>query len=295
MNEQFPELRYEFDYSIVQIDEKISIAYYDEGDKKNKNILLFIHGLSSYIPAWLKLIPLLKNHFRCVAIDLPGYGKSSAGIHSGSMLFYAEVISKFIQKLNLQKVSLVGHSMGGHISIVTTLVYPQLVDKLILLAPAGFETFSADEKVWIKKNNSHEFYAMMDDNQIRKNYSINFFVMPADVESMIDDRIKMKGCKNHIDYCKIVSNSLNGLLDYPVFDLLNQINSPTLILFGQNDILIPNTILHKNLTPENVASNGASQIPNSRLIMINECGHFLQFEKPETVSKNILEFLLFSA
>lgn len=289
---QFPELQYNFEYTVQRIDKNISIAYYDEGDKKNKNILLFIHGLSSYIPAWLKLIPLLKDHFRCIAIDLPGYGKSSAGIHSGSMLFYADVISKLIRVLNLPKVSLAGHSMGGHISIVTTLVYPQLVDKLILLAPAGFETFTADEKALIKKNNSYEFYAMMDEKQIRKNYNINFFVMPVDVEPMINDRIKMKAWKNYIVYCKIVSNSLNGMLDYPVFDKLNQINKSTLILFGQNDMLIPNTILHQSLTPENVAANGASQIPNSRLIMINECGHFLQFEKPEIVSDAIIRLRL---
>ncbi|MHB9143697.1 MAG: alpha/beta fold hydrolase, partial [Paludibacter sp.] len=144
---QFPELKYDFEYTITQIDEKISIAYIDEGNKKSENVLLCIHGLSSYIPAWSKLILLLKDQFRCIAIDLPGYGKSSEGVYAGSMSFYSETILKFIQKLKLKNVSLVGHSMGGHISIATALSYPQIVNRLILLAPAGLETFADDEKI----------------------------------------------------------------------------------------------------------------------------------------------------
>ena len=288
---QFPELQYDFEYSVAEIDEDIAIAYTDDGNKESKEVLLFIHGLASYLPAWSKVIPLLKNHFRCIAIDLPGYAKSSAGVHSGSMLFYADAISKFTHKLNLQKVSLVGHSMGGHISITTAITYPKLIDKLILLAPAGFETFTDDEKAWIKKNNSPELYALLSEKQIRFNYEINFFAMPNDVESMVNDRIKMMGWKNYKDYCKIVSNSLNGLLDYPVFDKLNLITQPTLVLFGKNDRLIPNTILHKNITAEEVALAGSKQIPNSNLSLIDQCGHFLQFEKPESVSREIIEFM----
>lgn len=288
---QFPELEYNFEYTIAQIDEKISIAYTDNGNRKNKEVLLFIHGLSSYIPAWSKLIPLLKDYFRCIAIDLPGYGKSSAGVHAGSMTFYADVISKFIKKLDLQKVCLVGHSMGGQISIVTALEHPSQVEKLILLAPAGFETFTDDEKAWVKKNNSPEILALLSEKQIRYNFGINFFSMPNDVEPMINDRIKMKVWKNYKDYCKIVSNSLYGLLDYSVFNKLHLISQPTLVQFGKNDRLIPNSILHKNITPEKIAIDGASQIPNARLVMIDKCGHFIQFEKPDIIATEIINFL----
>ncbi len=288
---QFPELKYDFEYSIAQIEETISIAYTDEGNVDNKEVLLFIHGLSSYIPAWSKLIPLLKDRYRCIAIDLPGYGKSSVGVHSGSMNFYADAISKFIQKLSLQKVCLVGHSMGGQISIVTALEHPSQIEKLILLAPAGFETFTDDEKAWVKKNNSPEILALLSEKQIRFNYGINFFSMPDDVEPMINDRINLKRWKNHKAYCRIVSNSLNGLLDYPVFNKLHLISQPTLVLFGKNDRLIPHSILHKNITPEKIAVDGSNQIPNSRLVLIDSCGHFLQYEKNEIIVSAITTFL----
>ena len=287
---QFSELVYNFDYSILELDENISIAYIDVGNKKNENVLLFIHGLSSYIPAWSKLIPLLKNNFRCIAIDLPGYAKSSAGIHSGSMFFYSDVISKFIQKLNLPKVTLVGHSMGGQISIVIALRYSQLLDKLILLAPAGFETFSEEEKKRLKKNNIPQIYASTGDKNIKLNYAVNFFEMPFDAESMIQDRIKMKGWKNFKDYCIVVANSFNEMLNYPVFNDLNKIVLPTLIMYGKNDKFIPQPILHRNLTTETIAKNGASKISNSKLIFVDKCGHFIQFEKAGIVADEITDF-----
>ncbi|MFA7229118.1 MAG: alpha/beta hydrolase [Melioribacteraceae bacterium] len=288
---QFPELIYDFDYSIAQIDENISIAYTDEGNRESEFVLLCIHGLSSYIPAWSKLIPLLKDQFRCIAIDLPGYGKSSGGVHPGTMEYYADTIAKFIRKISLKNVVLTGHSMGGHISIVTALLYPGLINRLILLAPAGFETFSEEETEWIKRNNSPELYSMVSDRQIRLNYQLNFFEMPDDVEAMINDRIKMKKWKNYKDNCKVVSNSLNGLLDYPVFDKLYLITQPSLILFGKNDRLIPHPILHKNSTPEEVASLASARIPNSFLSLIDQCGHFLQFEKPASAAGEIISFM----
>ena len=291
MAEQFPELKYDFEYSVAEIDKNISIAYLDAGEKKNLNVLLFIHGLSSYIPAWSKLIPLLTNQFRCIAIDLPGYAKSSAGAHSGSLLFYSETIYKFVRKLNLSKVKIVGHSMGGQIAIITALSFPSLIENLILLAPAGLETFTDEEKFWLKKSYTAESFALTNDEQIRLNYKINFFSMPEDTERMIQDRIGMKSWKNFYNYCQVVSNSFYSMLDYPVVSRLHLIAQPTLILFGRNDRLIPITSLHRNLTTEKIAVESASKIPNSKLVMIDECGHFLQFEKQNEISRIIIDFV----
>lgn len=284
---QFPELNYNFDLSTIEINDKYSIAFTDEG--RGENTLLFIHGLSSYIPAWSKLIPLLKNNFRCVAIDLPGYGKSSSTPHSGGMKFYAQSVQKFISKMNLENVTLVGHSMGGQVSITIALEYQTAVKGLILLAPAGFEKFNDDECAKLKRIGSADNYSKFSDEQIRINYEINFFNMPEDAESMIEDRIKMKSWKNFMNYCGVVSNSLAGMLNYPVFEKLNQIKIPTCVLFGKEDKLIPNPILHPELTPELICKSGAAKIPNSKYFMIDSGGHFIQFEKPNETARIIIE------
>ncbi|MEW6506772.1 MAG: alpha/beta hydrolase [Bacteroidota bacterium] len=286
---QFPELKYNFNYSILHIDGNTSIAYYDVG--RGKSTIIFIHGLSSYIPAWIKLIPHLQDRFRCIAVDLPGYGKSSAGVHDGTPIFYSNIISKFIDKLKLTNITLAGHSMGGQIVIASALQLTSLISRLVLLAPAGFEAFSEEEKFLIKKYNTQQLYYSAADDDIIANFRSNFFKMTDDVKPMIYDRIKMKGWKNFSDYCKVVARSLNGLLDYPVYDRLKDISQPTLIFFGKNDRWIPNKNLHKNITTEEIARNGALQIPNSKLIMIDECGHFVPYEHPIIVAKEIELFL----
>ncbi len=285
---QFPELKYSFPIKTTKLPNNISIAYWEEGD--GKDTLLFIHGLASYIPAWSKNIPELKKHFHCIAIDLPGYGKSNSGVHSGNMNYYVEIISQFINELKLSNVSLVGHSMGGQIVLSFALNYPKQVNRLILVAPAGFETFNQNEINWIKKNYSFNSMFNITDDQMRINYSNNFFQMPGETEFMIQDRIRMKSSKNFADYCRVVINSLYSMLENPIFEKLKLIETQTLILFGKNDVLIPHPMLHKNLTTEEIACTGSMELRNAKLVLYNNCGHFIQFEKPNEFNRAILEF-----
>lgn len=286
MSTIFNQLKYPFDTKFIKV-KSYEIAYIDEGDAEN--VLLFIHGLGSYLKAWNRNIPVLKNHFRCIALDLPGYGKSSKHIHSGEVNFYVEILNKFINKLNLKNISLVGHSMGGQIALTYIIKYPSQIVKLILAAPAGFETFNNDEIELIKKIISPEILFKTSDHQVRLNYKFNFFKMPSEAEEMIADRIKIKSDEEFYNHCTIVSNSLFGLLNEPVFNKLKQINIPTLIFFGKEDLLIPNKSIHQTSTEE-IAYRGASQIRNSKVILLDECGHFIQYEKPDKFNAQLISF-----
>lgn len=286
MSTQFNQIKYSSPAKFVEVN-SFKIAYTDEGD--SKDVLLFIHGLGSYLKAWDRNIPELKNHFRCIALDLPGYGKSSKQIHSGRVSFYVEIINEFIKKLNLQNVSLVGHSMGGQIVSAYVIKYPAQITKLILVAPAGFEYFNADESEIIKMIISPDLIFKTSNNQIRLNYNSNFFNMPDEAEEMIADRITIKDDEDFYAHCTVVSNSLLGLLNEPVFDHLALITIPTLIFFGKEDLLIPNRSIHQTTTEE-VAILGSSKIKNSKLILLNECGHFLQYEKPDQFNSSVISF-----
>lgn len=287
---QFPELKYYFDFQQVNLDNNISVAYRDEGS--GEHTILFIHGLASYNMAWKENIDYLKQYFRCIAIDLPGYGKSAAGVYSGSMIFYTEIIVNFINKLELKNVILCGHSMGGQIAATLAIKYPDKCEKLILVAPAGFEIFDNKEIEWIKDFFTPDYTYKTNDEQIRFNYQINFENMPISAEKMIADRINMKKFENFRFFCQIVSNSFKGMLDYPVFDKLSEISIPTLVLFGYQDKLIPNQILHKDKTPFEIAKSGSAEIKNSKLVMLENCGHFVQLDKLEQVNQEILDFIL---
>ncbi|MBK7630969.1 MAG: alpha/beta hydrolase [Ignavibacteriales bacterium] len=270
MNSIFYQIKYPYSEKFIKVKD-YEIAYIDEGN--SENILLFIHGLGSYLKAWDRNIPELKKHFRCIALDLPGYGKSSKQVHSGKVSFYTEMLKEFISKLRLKNVSLVGHSMGGQIAASYVISFPDEIKRLILVAPAGFETFNSDEIELLKKIISPEILFKTSDNQVRLNYQMNFFKMPVEAEEMISDRIAIKDDEEFFNHCSVVSNSLFGLLKAPVFERLNEINIPTLVLFGKNDLLIPNKSIHQTTTEE-IALIGSSQIKDNKLLLLNDCGHF---------------------
>ena len=128
--ESFVDLDYPFETHWVNLPGGERIAYVDEG--KGDVTMILIHGLGSYLPAWKMNIPELSKNYRVIAIDLPGYGKSSKAPHSGMMTYYARVVKEFIEELQLVKVVLGGHSMGGQISMVTALHYPELDRKSVV-------------------------------------------------------------------------------------------------------------------------------------------------------------------
>jgi pimeloyl-ACP methyl ester carboxylesterase len=264
------------------------IAYTDEG--KGDKIIIFIHGLGSYSQAWIKNVEVLKSNFRCISIDLPGYGKSSKQPHNGQMTFYAQVVNELVKELDLKEVTLAGHSMGGQISITTHLLFPDIVDGLILVAPAGFEHFHKGQKQWFHDVMTVDGVRLTTTEAIQNNLASNFYRLPADADFMVRDRISMRTADDFNAYCYAVVQSVNGMVDNPVIDYLEDIKVPTLIFFGENDNLIPNRFLNPGPTVE-IAKHGASKIKNSKLVMVPKCGHFMMFEKSEVFNSEVKNFL----
>ncbi|MCS6809350.1 MAG: alpha/beta hydrolase [Bacteroidota bacterium] len=287
---EFSQLHYPFAIKYIELSNGVQIAYTDEGNANARETLIFIHGLGSYLPAWKRNIEVLRSEYRCIALDLPGYGKSSKGAYPISISFYAGVIAEMIDKLGLRQAVVCGHSMGGQIAIMLALKYPQKVKKLILCAPAGFEAFTEGEKQWFREAVTAQGVKLTSPAQIRTNIMNNFYTMPADAEFMITDRIMMRGMKQFDWYCWTIVQCVQAMVNEPVIDYLDQIMQPTLILYGENDNLIPNPFLHGGKT-ELVARVGASRIPNSTLVMVPRCGHFVQFDQSEIVNNEIRRFL----
>jgi len=263
------------------------IAYTDEG--KGAQTIVFIHGLGSYLQAWTKNVESLKANYRCISIDLPGYGKSSKQPHSGQMTFYAGIVNELVQELKLGKVLLAGHSMGGQISMTTTLLYPDIVKGLILVDPAGFEEFTKGQRQWFRDVMTFDGVRLTTTEAIQNNLATNFYRVPKDAEFMITDRISMRTASDFNAYCYAVVQSVNGMVDNPVFEYLQDINAPTLIFFGENDNLIPNRFLNPGRTIE-IAQQGAYKIPNSKLVMVPECGHFMMFEHPDVFNSEVIGY-----
>lgn len=284
----FDDLTYPFPVQKVELTSGETVAYFDEG--QGAETLVFIHGLGSYAPAWQQNIESLRANYRCLAIDLPGYGKSSKGNYEASMTYYAAIVKDFLAALGIEQAHLAGHSMGGQIAITAALAYPELVKSLVLVAPAGFETFHRGEKQWFREVLTPRAVKLTTVDQIKDNIAWNFYDMPKAAEFMITDRIAMRAAADFDAYCYIIPQCVKGMVDEPVYDYLPQVGQPTLVLFGRQDNLIPNRFLHGGRS-ETIGKAGSERMPNARLVMVEEAGHFVHFERSEIVNAEVSAFL----
>jgi len=265
-----------------------SIAYIDAG-QGSKTIIL-VHGLASNAGFWRYAIAELSKEYRVIAVDLPGYGKSQKEPYPYTISFYAEQIKRLADELKLDKFILAGHSMGGQISIMFSLKYPERLEKLVLASPAGVEEFEKGEGDWLRSVMTKTGVKNTTEDAVRKNLAMNFYLWDDKWEWMVEERVRMAKAKDFDAFSYAVVRSVNAMLDEPTFDKIKDISIPTLIIYGKYDGLIPNPYLNPGFTAD-VFKWGAEQNPLIQLHEIDEAGHMLQIEKPIEFSNAVKEFV----
>ena len=252
-----------FPYHFLTLPNQTEVAYLDEGPK-NAPVILFLHGLGDSAAIWSNTIEAMQQKYRCIALDLPGHGRTEVPGFSYKMFDFGEFVLKFLEQLKIKNLVLAGHSMGGQIGIIVALRVPAMIEKLVLAAPAGFEVFTEPEKVMLKAG-----------LQQTKNWAKSTGALATKVKADRQTGLQL---------------SMAHMLAEPIFDFLPQLNLPVVVTFGENDGFIPNRFLHP-LTTSQVARAGASQIPNAELQIFSRCGHYPQNEKPKEFNAVLGNFL----
>lgn len=269
----------------------VTVAYTDQGPREASTTLVLIHGLGSYLPAWKDNVPALAQRYRVIAIDLPGYGKSSkSDDYAYSMAFFASVVEGVVETLGVEHPVLVGHSMGGQIALTHALRYPGRARALVLTSPAGLETFEDGEATWLADAVTEEFTCKATPEAIYARHVQNFHRMPKDAHFMVEHRVQVIGGPDFPQYCRAVSRSVRAMLDEPVYERLPEVAVPVLVLFGKHDQLIPNPFLHGGST-ERLARRTVEQLPSAELVMLPRAGHMAQLEQAQAWNDAVLGFL----
>lgn len=284
---------YPFPVNTLTLESGQEVAYSDVGE--GEKTFVFVHGLGSYSPAWQKVINHLQDQSRCIAIDLPGYGKSGPAVLPVSMSGHAAVIAEVVKKLGLENVILAGHSMGAQIVMTCVLETETDVEGLILLAPAGFERFTEEEAASMLGYVSPEGLFATSEEDLKPRFSINFYgnAMPEDAVFMYKDRVALKqDSARYMSYCQMYTGCVKAMLSGAVADRLSEIEIPVLTIYGEDDLLIPNRFYHPTLTTKGVGEMGISEFPSGTLLMLPECGHFVLWDQAAKVSEAIEDWLL---
>lgn len=227
----------------------LSINYICEGEGKN---ILLIHGWGANIETVMPVYNHLKNRFKVYAIDLPGHGKSEKPEEVWGTNEFAEVVKTFIDEVGIKKVSLIGHSHGGRVSIVLGNKYSELIDKIILVDSAGI----------IAKRRLKYYVKVYTFKFLKKLY--NTLYLWDDKESRMKKFYKKFGSTDYRNADGIMRNIMVKVINEDLQPLLKGIKTPTLLIWGRDD----------TATPVYMGEVMEREIPDSGLVVLEDAGHY---------------------
>lgn len=251
--------------------------------------LVLVHGLGSDLRAWARNIDALARHHRVVAIDLPGFGRSSKPMRPPTLRGWAAIVEDVCARLGLGEIVLVGHSMGAQIALHHALEHPGRARALGLVAPAGFERFTAAESAWLRAGVDPMATRSIGAWQVVARWLQAFHRMPPEAWPLVRDRIAVIGGPDFDAYCRTVAGAVAAMLAEPVIERLGEVQVPALVTFGREDRLVPNRWLHRRLV-RGFADAAARALPRGELLLVPDAGHMVQFERPDAWNAAMLTF-----
>ncbi|HSH36039.1 alpha/beta hydrolase [Schnuerera sp.] len=229
--------------------ENIKINYICEG--KGKDVLV-LHGWGANINTVLSIVNLLKPHFKVYALDLPGFGESQAPNKAFDSQDYTRIVKKFLDKMKIEKIILIGHSFGGKLSILLGSKYPDNVEKIVLINSAGL----------IPKRGFKYYLKVYSFKTLRFLYKIIFFWVNE--EKKMGKIYKKFGSTDYKEADGIMRKTLVKVVNEDLHPILKRIQSPTLLIWGDKDTATP---LYMGKTME-------KEIPDSGLVVLEGAGHY---------------------
>ncbi|MGG0474932.1 alpha/beta hydrolase [Priestia aryabhattai] len=239
--------------------------------------LILLHGMSNNSQSWTEQIKDLKKYYTVIAWDAPGYGKSSDPAEEFNYFKdFAHVLNGMLKQLNLEKIYLLGHSMGAAIAIDFCTLYPHKVKKLILADPTrGAAALTLEENESKLKNRLFSIENLSPEEIAEKR--IGALLSPyasLDVQRRVTAIMKQVRPMGY----RSVTHSLYHLNQ---MDLLTNIEVPVLIICGELD----------SVTPLSEAKAIYTKLQNAHLVIIPESGHLCYQERPEDFNSSIKSFL----
>jgi len=271
------------------------VAYVDlPGASPDAKTVVFVHGLGSYLKFWRAQLDVFHARgYRVLAVDLPGYGKSDKpATFPYTMEAMADVVHALTRQLGVDRPILVGHSMGGQTSLSYAIRYPEALEALVLVSPAGFETFTWKEKAWFARAMSVDFIKYAPEASIWGSVRQgNFMHWRPELDWLIEERVRLAKSPEFDSYAYANVRTVQGLAhnDF-VRENLERVSAPTLIVYGTDDRLIPNPFLHGG-EARDIMEHGASRIPGAALVAMKGCGHTVQLDCPAPFNEAVLGFL----
>ncbi|MEO8971356.1 MAG: alpha/beta fold hydrolase [Ktedonobacteraceae bacterium] len=217
--------------------------------------LILVHGLSASTLWWRRNIAALAQQYRVYLLDLPGFGSMRHLYYRFVLDDMADWLLAWMAAMGIPRASLIGHSMGGYICLHVAVRRPEKVRRLVLVAPAGLPH---------KKN----IFGYVFPLTLAVHYAA-----PTFLPILFYDALRT----GPLTFFSATGNLLRK-------DLRNELSSiitPTLLVWGANDALVPTTF----------ASVFRQEIPNSRLLLLSKAGHVAMYDQAREFNEAVIAFL----
>lgn len=262
----------------------LQLHYNDLG--QGAQTVVMLHGSGPGTSGWANfnrnLEPLLEAGYRVILLDCPGWSKSDPIVCKGSRSdLNATALKGLVDALELDRVHLIGNSMGGHSAVAFALSYPERVGKLVLMGggTGGASPFVPMPTEGIKLLNG--LYREPTIDNLKKMMNVFVFDPSELTEELFQTRLdNMLARRDHLE--NFVASLAANPKQFPDFGpRLGEIRAQTLIVWGRNDRFVPMDAGLRLL----------AGIPNSTLHVFNNCGHWAQWEHAAAFNRLVLDFL----
>jgi pimeloyl-ACP methyl ester carboxylesterase len=236
--------------------------------------VILLHGLGGSSVVWNFNIGPLAEKYHVVVPDQIGFGKSDKPLVNYRIRTYVDFLDQFCKQLKIERATLVGNSMGGWIAAMFTAAFPDRVDKLVLVDAAGYtppKDFDMRTLFGLNPTTRAGMKVL-----VAKVFYNKAFQTDAAIDQAIATRI---AAGDGYTINSITESIIRGedFLD----DVVKTIKRPTLIVWGRQDGLVP-------------LADGEhfnKDIVGSKMIVIEQCGHVPNLEKPGEFNAALLKFL----
>src|SRR5688572_16254978 len=286
-------------FNITLENKPVQIAYMDamsDSSSMHKTVLLF-HGKNFNGYYWKDVIAfLVKAGFRVIVPDQPGWGRSDKPELHYSFHELSYAMNRLLDSLHIDKVYLVGHSMGGMLAARFAMMYPNKVEKLVLENPIGLEDYNRfvpyqtiDQLYKKEISATYESY---------KKYQQSYYPQwKPEYEQYVEAQAEALKNTEFPRIARINAITYQMIYEQPVCYEWDRITAPTLLVIGTED----RTVVGKALLSDDdknkygqypaLAKKTKEQIPNALLLELPGIGHIPHIQDPGQFKQVLLTFL----
>jgi|SRR5215213_5996051 len=236
--------------------------------------VILLHGLGGSTQVWQFNVAALAEKYHVVVPDQIGFGKSDKPLVNYRIRTYVDFLDQFCKQLKIERATLIGNSMGGWIGAMFTASFPDRVDKLVLVDAAGYAPpKDLDSRVFFGLNPpTRDGMKIL----VAKIFYNKAFLTDAAIDQAIAARLAAGDGYTINSITESIIRS-EDFLD----DIVKTIKRPTLIVWGRQDGLVS--------LAEGERFN--KDIAGSKMVVIDQCGHVPNVEKPGEFNAAVLKFL----